>query len=774
MISHIEAQALISARMDGPLDPIAERELQAHIATCDTCRAFANQTAAMTRAFHELPYLPASPSVSRVVMEHVQRPSSMWGMTQQWLTPNLGSALSTVAALVVVAALGIFVLTRIVGQGGNDGHQNNTQVLTAPSQETGNGLALNNLTPTATVVARGSGQGQPTTVAATAKATTATATNTVAPTNVAVAPTATSPVDTAPGPTSTSTAGADNGQIVVPTEATTVEPTAVATSEQKQALGGADQSGRGAARTAAGASTAVPLPTWTPLPTFTAAATATTTPSPTDTPVPEPTSTPTETPTPEPTLTAEPTATLVPTETPAPESTATPTSTSTSTPLPTAEPTQTPVPTQTPMPTATVSPEPTQTPSPTENAQVIEPANGAVEAGGPVPTSVVGEVPPTGTETAPTAASNQPTIAGNDNTGGGGQVIVPATGEQASPNLSETPVPASTSPEIVPTSPAGEQVIVPKGGDNQRGGRQEAPTEATPLVVENGGNPTATPPTGGSAPEGDLSAATVQGSLNGGASDRLVYANGSAGVSSEPDAAPMQSADGVRLQEEPGKNGTSVFACSSAGTCVDATSGSAEGAHTDAAIGWVDGHTMIYQRMLANGSYQYRAANVTAAGEASGDQLIGSGGTEFARSGSAFAFRDGLLVEANGGWVVVTSQQAQLQPSAASGPRTLVRVFNSDPVRVAYVSGGMLVIQNVYSADVTTLPFNGVDYDLSPNGDQVVVSTGSVIEMLDLSGQVTFTFQNAQNISVGSVLWLNNTIEFVDLTSGEIRSIDVP
>lgn len=781
MISHIEAQALISARMDGPLDPIAVRELQAHIATCDICRAFANQTAAMTQAFHELPYLPASPSVSRAVMEHVQRPTSVWGMTQKWLTPNLGSALSTVAALLVVAALSIFVLTRIVGQGGGDGHQT-TQVLTAPSQETGNGLALNNLTPTATVAPGGGSQGQPTTVAPTAKA----ATTTVAATNVAVAPTATSAVETAPGPTSTS-AGADNGQIVVPTEVTTVEPAAVATSEQKQALGGAGQSGQGAARTAAGASTAIPLPTWTPLPTSTAtAATTTTAPSPTDTPVP------TETPSPEPTSTTEPTATLVPTETPtleptwtpvptetptsdptatpAPESTATPTSTSTSTSttLPTAEPTQTPV------PTATVSPEPTQTPSPTQNAQVIEPANGAVEAGGSVPTSVVGEAQPIGTETAPTATSNQPTIAGNDSTGGEGQIIVPATGAQASPNLGETPSPASTSPEVVPTNPAGDQVIVPKGGDNQRGGRKQTQTEATPLIDEIGGNPTATPPAAGTAPEGDLSAATVLGPFSGGAGDRLVYANGSAGVSSEPDAAPMQSADGVRLQEEPGTNGTSVFACTTPNACLDATSDSAEGAHTDTAIGWVDGHTMIYQRMVADGSYQYRAANVTAAGEASGDQLIGSGGTELARSGSVFAFRDGLLVEANGGWVVVTAQQADLQPSPAPGPRTLVRIINTDPVRVAYVSGGELVIQNIYSADVTTLPFNGVDYDLSPNGDQVVVSTGSGIEMLDMSGQVTATIPNAQNISVGSVLWLNNTIEFVDLTSGEIRSIDVP
>ncbi len=123
MISHIEAQALISARMDGPLDPIAERELQAHIATCPACRAFADQTSVMARAFHNLPYLPSSPTVSRAVLQHVQRPRTLWGRAQEWLAPNLGSAFATLAVLVVIVALGAFVLTRVIGSGG-DGDPN--------------------------------------------------------------------------------------------------------------------------------------------------------------------------------------------------------------------------------------------------------------------------------------------------------------------------------------------------------------------------------------------------------------------------------------------------------------------------------------------------------------------------------------------------------------------------------------------------------------------------------------------------------------------------
>ena len=59
MISHNEAQALISARQDQLLDPIAEHELSAHLATCDSCRAFARSTEALTQGLRTLPYMIA-------------------------------------------------------------------------------------------------------------------------------------------------------------------------------------------------------------------------------------------------------------------------------------------------------------------------------------------------------------------------------------------------------------------------------------------------------------------------------------------------------------------------------------------------------------------------------------------------------------------------------------------------------------------------------------------------------------------------------------------
>jgi predicted anti-sigma-YlaC factor YlaD len=79
MISHNEAQTLISARQDQVLDPIVEHELNAHLATCDSCRAFAQSTEQLTMGLRALPYLPASPAVRRAVLDRVEEGRSPWG-----------------------------------------------------------------------------------------------------------------------------------------------------------------------------------------------------------------------------------------------------------------------------------------------------------------------------------------------------------------------------------------------------------------------------------------------------------------------------------------------------------------------------------------------------------------------------------------------------------------------------------------------------------------------------------------------------------------------
>ena len=71
MISHDRAQELISARMDAPLAPAEHRELQRHLATCDSCRDFVGQADELARGLQVLPRLAPSPAVSRAVMAAV-------------------------------------------------------------------------------------------------------------------------------------------------------------------------------------------------------------------------------------------------------------------------------------------------------------------------------------------------------------------------------------------------------------------------------------------------------------------------------------------------------------------------------------------------------------------------------------------------------------------------------------------------------------------------------------------------------------------------------
>ena len=46
-LTHTDAETLISARLDGPLDPVMNRALLAHLATCESCRGFASQMESM-------------------------------------------------------------------------------------------------------------------------------------------------------------------------------------------------------------------------------------------------------------------------------------------------------------------------------------------------------------------------------------------------------------------------------------------------------------------------------------------------------------------------------------------------------------------------------------------------------------------------------------------------------------------------------------------------------------------------------------------------------
>ncbi|MGC4192691.1 MAG: zf-HC2 domain-containing protein [Thermomicrobiales bacterium] len=326
MINHAEAQSLISARMDEPLDPIVARELDAHLATCPQCRAFASQTAAMSQVLHDLPHLPASPRVRREVLDAIETPQTPWTRFQGLFAPGPGSAWSTVAAVLVVGLLSIFVLTRLLGHNGGDDNQ---PTLLAPSIETTRETDVAQSNPTATAP---DGQISAPTLPPTEPQPTATTEEVAPPTS---APTDVPPTDVVAPPTEPMPTQAAPTETAVPVEQPTDVPTAVPAPTEETAKANVGDSGSNAIRIAAGSASSPEATLETP-PTDVPTAAATETPvppeQPTETPVP--TDVPTETPVP--TETFVPTD--VPTETPAPPETIAPTEVPVLTPTPQSPP----------------------------------------------------------------------------------------------------------------------------------------------------------------------------------------------------------------------------------------------------------------------------------------------------------------------------------------------------------------------------------------------------------------------------------------------------
>src|SRR5829696_5340527 len=121
MISHDRAEQLISARMDAPLTPAEHRELQRHLAACDSCRDFVGQADDLARGLQVLPRLAPSPAVSRAVMAAVRADTPGWG----WLRRSLqtlsspGMAVASGLALVVALAGALIITLNAPGRSGN-------------------------------------------------------------------------------------------------------------------------------------------------------------------------------------------------------------------------------------------------------------------------------------------------------------------------------------------------------------------------------------------------------------------------------------------------------------------------------------------------------------------------------------------------------------------------------------------------------------------------------------------------------------------------------
>ena len=367
-LTHADAEALISARLDGPLDPVMNRALLAHLATCDSCREFAHDMDVMATAFRDFPSLPPSSAVSRRVRAEIRAGGSPVRRFGRWVTTSRTAPMTALAGAAVALAL---VTASVFGTLRDDDDNNNPSV-GAP------GVAVN---------------GNPTESTRSAAQNIPTATNESGAENnnqVIPVPTPTGTINiniTAPAPTPTTEpaaptdapAGNDGGgldaadagvtnepttepdsQAPTATEEPPVEPT-TATDGASSGDGSAEQTPtaeptRGGVGVAMAAEEGSPESEATATETPTEEATAT--PEPTETPTEAPTNTPepTETPTEEPTNTPEPTE----------EATATPEPTETPTPAPTETPTEEPSPTPTEEPPATETPTAEPSPTPTE------------------------------------------------------------------------------------------------------------------------------------------------------------------------------------------------------------------------------------------------------------------------------------------------------------------------------------------------------------------------------------------------------------------------
>lgn len=478
MIGHREAEALISARLDGPLDPAANRELAAHLATCDECRAFAEQMHLMARGIRDLPVLAPSPTVRRGVYDHIdkRRTSRSWLPSRGALAPL---ALAAVLVLVIAGTVLAATLPRFRDE-------ENPVRIGAPVFETSTVVAAIVATETATLVATGIPSVEASATIITSEPATTPATVTPEPLTPTRQPfevafatqsppsPATAEPTVPPVPTATSPAPAPQTAMEPPPPAATAtpEPPAAPTATSVPPTATSPSPVIAAAaptRTVApelatstlppATATAVP-PTATPrlVATATKPAATATLPPPTQTATPVPPSAvpPTSTPVPL-TATPEPSATVVPpspTETPAGPPTIAPRgardqgSTATAAPprsvrtgsaeSPTLEPTQ-------------PAPEPTQTPPPMATA-TSEPA--VVAADLPTVTAAATCQP------AETVPNGPPTIAPSDG------VAPPSTGDEdpcAPPSASAgsgVAEPFATTPPE-PESTTDSQVVVP-------------------------------------------------------------------------------------------------------------------------------------------------------------------------------------------------------------------------------------------------------------------------------------------------------------------------
>lgn len=412
-LAHTDAEVLISARLDGPLDPALNRTLLAHLASCDNCRAFASQMDSMATSVRAMPSLPPSAAVSRKVRSEIRGETAPAKRFVRWVTTSKSAPMGAMATAAVALAL---VVASVFGDLGNDDTN-------GPSVNAPNFAAVETQTSEAKRDDSGdtgsdSAAQIPNVQVTQAQNAPESAMATDSPTeNASGADSAASAPETSTSSSSGDAAAAavTDSSEAAPTE--TVLPSDGGIAAASGPVEGDGSSARGSSGAALGDGTGGELPV--------------------SMAVDEGQALPSETAEPEPTATETipATSTLEPTATEQPEPTAT----------------TAPEPTETPEPTATAEPEPTETPAPTPSATAtVEPTGTATEE--PTPTSGNGDSPiiqPRGDSPAATDTASSDTS------------VVQATGESTiaqrpadSGGDGQTPEPGAADASIVDDSSA--------------------------------------------------------------------------------------------------------------------------------------------------------------------------------------------------------------------------------------------------------------------------------------------------------------------------------
>lgn len=673
MITHREAEALISARLDQRLDPLTERELSAHLATCPDCRAFSQASRALATGLRELPYLPPSSTVSRGVMAQVEEGQSPWARAGGFLTATPGSIFSTLAVIAVVLLLGFFVLNRFVldtGTSPGDDNQLASQPTVLATSQEGD-VVIGTPEPTAThEIAE-----------TTAPKTTAT---TIPPTETMESePSATDvpPTETEAPPTATLEPTAE------PTELPKSPETVVNANSLEKAPPSTPQS------------TVIDLIGTAEDSNDTTDITSTPYRKPTRATSSEETSAPTATPAP----TENPAATVTPTEEEAPP----------------IEPLNGQL-AETPADTSQTASKESLDESPEEATATAEPDNDEV----PIVPIATGD----GTGAAETTGSGQtiePMDAGN----------TPASDQE----IGDIEPDSTQSPEATKTA------------------TEEAPSDA---------------PEGA----GDLNAKSeVYGDIPGDPSGRLVLENGRMEYGPQAYPTRLTSASGVEARSVSTDDGRTVELCVDGG-CQDVSSESAAGPASDTPLSWIDGG-LFYVRDVSNRlTYHYLVPDETGTGVDS-DTVLFDGGVGLEPIFPVYLAEGRLwIITSSDNWLVLSVYGGQLLSSEFANPHDL-RFADSggQDLVVGYVSGSQLVIapSNEPDSPLLTTTFSGIDFDISPNGDHIVISTGSAIEIYDLNGVLVTSFASP-DMQPGTVLWLDSGIIYHDDASGISMQIPNP